>query len=246
MQQQMTFVLPYRQTFDREDFIVAPCNIDAVTWMDLQGCWSSHAFLVYGPKGCGKTHLSYMFSKIHIDAKDLTEDFYPTDPKIVVENIDETVNEKALFHLFNWTREQNIGLLMTARKIPNFQLPDLTSRILMIQKVPILPPDDDLIFGMLAKVFLERNIAVDANVLEYATHQTERSFEAVHALIDAADGLALSQNRRITIPIIKQTLADLRQKKQLLDTSAPEQYCADTEPSDFSNSSADEPTLFGW
>ena len=35
----MTFVLPYRQTFDREDFIVAPCNVEAVTWMDLQGCW---------------------------------------------------------------------------------------------------------------------------------------------------------------------------------------------------------------
>lgn len=246
MQQQMTFVLPYRQTFDREDFIVAPCNIDAVTWMDLQGCWSSHAFLIYGPKGCGKTHLSYMFSRTHIDAKDLSEDYYPTDSKIVVENIDETINEKALFHLFNWTREQNIGLLMTARQIPNFKLPDLASRILMIQKVPILPPDDDLIFGMLAKVFLERNIAVDANVLEYATHQTERSFEAVHALIDAADELALAQNRRITIPIIKQTLADLRQKKQLVDTREAEQQKSDMEASDSPSSSLDEPTLFGW
>lgn len=246
MQQQMTFVLPYRQTFDREDFIVAPCNVEAVTWMDLQGCWSSHAFLIYGPKGCGKTHLSYMFSRTHIDAKDLTEDFYPKDSKIVVENIDETTNEEALFHLFNWTRERNIGLLMTAREVPNFELPDLASRILMIQKVPILPPDDDLIFGMLAKVFLERNIAVDANVLEYATHQTERSFEAVHALVDAADKLSLSQNRRITIPIIKQTLADLRQKKASADAlkSTPEETT--NEASDFYESSSDEPTLFGW
>lgn len=246
MQQQMTLGLPYRQTFDREDFILAPCNIDAVTWMDLQGCWSSHAFLIYGPKGCGKTHLSYMFSRTHIDAKELTEDFYPKEPKIVVENIDETTNEKALFHLFNWTREQNIGLLMTAREIPNFELPDLASRILMIQKVPILPPDDDLIFGMLAKAFLERNIAVDANVLEYATHQTERSFEAVHALIDAADKLALSQNRRITIPIIKQTLSDLRQKNKEFDSPASSLDETTRETTEFSDASTDEPTLFGW
>ena len=112
MQQQMTLGLPYRQTFDREDFILAPCNIDAVTWMDLQGCWSSHAFLIYGPKGCGKTHLSYMFSRTHIDAKELTEDIKGylglaglEEVRVLVrydvENLSDETFDKALTSIFS-------------------------------------------------------------------------------------------------------------------------------------------------
>ena len=118
------------------------------------------------------------------------------------------------FHLFNWTKEQNIGLLMTASHIPQFALPDLSSRIMMCPKVPILPPDDELIYAVLSKAFSERSIAVDASVLEYATKYTERTFEAVQSLIDMADTLSLSQNRRITIPIVKQVLADLQAKRR--------------------------------
>lgn len=210
---QLTLGLPYRVTFDREDFIVAPCNVDAVTWVDLYPYWSAHALLIYGSAGCGKTHLSYMFARPHIDAKDLDRfaELIPADARrVVVENIDETIDEQALFHVFNWTREQNIGLLMTARTIPMFKLPDLASRMALVQKIGILPPDDELIYAVLGKAFDERGILVDSSVLEYAVRQTERSFPALHALIDGADKLSLEQNRRITIPIIKQVLSRLK------------------------------------
>lgn len=207
---QLILGLPYRSAFGREDFVLAPCNRMAVQWIDWYQKWGSHASIVYGAKGCGKTHLSHIFSDTHINASDLTDDFYPTVKRLVVENIEQTTNEKALFHLFNWTKEQNIGLLMTARYLPQFKLPDLSSRIAMIPKVEILPPDDDLIYAVFSKAFSDREIIVDGVVLEYATRYTERTFEAVHALIDLADTLSLSQNRRITIPIIKQALSELK------------------------------------
>ena len=207
---QLTLDLPYRQTFDRQGFVVSPCNSMAVLWIDRYPNWGAHALLVYGPKGCGKTHLSHMFASKHLEAADLPETGWPEADRLVVENIDRLTNEKALFHLFNWTKEQNIGLLMTATEIPQFKLPDLSSRIMMCPKVPILPPDDELIYAVLSKAFSDRGIAVDSSVLEYATRYTERTFEAVQALIDMADTFALSQNRRITIPIVKQVLADLR------------------------------------
>ncbi|MBO7257656.1 MAG: hypothetical protein J6V11_01810 [Alphaproteobacteria bacterium] len=210
---QLILDLPYRQTFDRQGFVVSPCNSMAVLWIDRYPNWGSHALLIYGPKGCGKTHLSHMFATQHLDATELSEHEWPEADKLVVENIDKLTNERALFHLFNWTKEQNIGLLMTANHIPQFHLPDLSSRIMMCPKVPILPPDDELIYAVLSKAFSERSIAVDASVLEYATKYTERTFEAVQSLIDMADTLSLSQNRRITIPIVKQVLADLQAKR---------------------------------
>jgi chromosomal replication initiation ATPase DnaA len=182
----------------------------AVLWIDRYPNWGSHALLVHGPKGCGKTHLSHMFAKEHLNAEELSEDLWPKTERLVVENIDRLTNERALCHLFNWTKEQKIGLLMTSNHVPQFRLPDLSSRIMMCPKVPILPPDDELIYAVLSKAFSDRGIAVDATVLEYATRYTERTFEAVQALIDMSDKLSLSQNRRITIPIIKQVLADLR------------------------------------
>lgn len=213
---QLTLGLPYRSTFDREDFIVAPCNADAVTWLDLYPHWSAHALLIHGPAGCGKTHLSHIFTRNHISARDLhhfDDSIHPNTPRLVVEHIDETTDETELFHLFNWTCEQGIGLLMTARRVPTFHLPDLASRMALVQKIEILPPDDELIYAVLGKAFAERNILVDTAVLEYAVRQTERSFPAIQALINGADNLSLEQNRRITIPIIKQVLADLKQKK---------------------------------
>lgn len=221
---QLILDLPYRQTFDRQGFVVSPCNSMAVLWIDRYPKWGSHALLVYGPKGCGKTHLSHMFADTHLDASDLPENDWPESKKLVVENLDQLTNERALFHLFNWTKEKNIGLLMTSNSIPQFKLPDLASRIMMCPKVPILPPDDELIYAVLSKAFADRSITVDASVLEYATRYTERTFEAVQALIDMADTLALSQNRRITIPIVKQVLADLqamRHQRDMIDTDEP-------------------------
>ena len=189
----------------------------AVLWIDRYPNWGSHALLVYGPKGCGKTHLSHMFAERHLDAATLSENEWPEVDRLVVENIDKLTNERALFHLFNWTKEQNIGLLMTASHIPQFDLPDLASRIMMCPKVPIVPPDDELIHAVLSKAFSDRSIMVDTSVLEYATRYTERTFEAVQALIDMADTLSLSQNRRITIPIVKQVLADLQAARRQRD-----------------------------
>lgn len=224
---QLTLDLSYRQTFDRQGFVVSPCNSMAVLWIDRYPNWGSHALLVHGPKGCGKTHLSHMFATQHLNAEELSETEWPEIDRLVVENIDRLTNEKALFHLFNWTKERNIGLLMTATHIPQFDLPDLSSRIMMCPKVPILPPDDELIYAVLNKAFTDRGIVVDTSVLEYATRYTERTFEAVQALIDMADTLSLSQSRRITIPIIKHVLADLQ--------AARRQYA---------ENDLDEPTLF--
>ena len=61
----MTAQLPlefgHRPALTGEDFLVAPCNADAVAWLDRWPDWPAPALVVHGPRGCGKTHLALVF-----------------------------------------------------------------------------------------------------------------------------------------------------------------------------------------
>ena len=42
----------------KEDFMVAACNHEAFALVDSWPAWPFFAICVYGPEGCGKTHLA--------------------------------------------------------------------------------------------------------------------------------------------------------------------------------------------
>ena len=135
----------------------------------------------------------------------------PKTPKIVVENLEGLQNEKALFHLFNRINEMGGGLLMTAQKVPHFQLPDLQSRIGMTPKAEIKMPDDDTIMSVCAKMFSDKQAIVEPAVLMYIVTRVPRSFDAVRKVVNAADELSLAQGRRITIYLVKEAIEKLTQ-----------------------------------
>ena len=206
MTEQLALDLPVRPAFGRSNFWVAPCNQEAIAWIDRYPNWPMHALLIYGEAGSGKTHLAAIFSEERIEAGDLTEDFIPSGQKIVVENLEKLQNEKALFHIFNRVREMGGGLLMTAQKVPHFQLPDLQSRIGMTPKAEIQMPDEQTIMSVCAKMFSDRQAIVEPMVLTYIATHAPRSFESVRKIVNTADELSLAQGRRITIYLIKEAI----------------------------------------
>lgn len=209
MTEQLVLDLPVRPAFGRDNFWVASCNQEAIAWIDKYPDWPMHALLIYGEAGSGKTHLAAIFAEKRIEAEELTEDFVPTENKIVVENLEKLRNEKALFHLFNRVNEMGGGLLMTARKVPHFNLPDLQSRIGMTPKAEIQMPDEQTIISVCAKMFSDKQALVEPAVLSYiATHAT-RSFDAVRQIVDIANELSLSKGRPITIYVIKEAIEKL-------------------------------------
>lgn len=213
---QLALTLPVRHAFGRADFCVSACNAEAVHWVDRWPDWPFHVLLIYGDSGCGKTHLGHIFSDFHIEAADLVEADFETFPqKIVVENVSANTNETALFHLYNFALETGRSVILTARSVPVFQLPDLQSRMQALLKVPIKAPDDELLFALLMKGFLERQMLVSADVLEYIVKNTERSFAAVQSFLEAADQLSLAQKRKITVPVAKDILEAGRRMKKL-------------------------------
>lgn len=211
MTEQLALEFPSRQAYGRENFWVASCNQEAISWIDNYPDWPMHALLIYGEEGSGKTHLASIFSEERIEAKDLTEDFIPQSQKVVVENLEELQDEKALFHLFNRMQEKQGGLLMTARKIPQFALPDLQSRIGMTPKAEIQMPDDKTIMSVCAKMFTDKQAVVEPVVLMYIATRVSRSFAAVQKVVNMTDELSLAKGRRITIYLVKEAIEKLAQ-----------------------------------
>ncbi len=207
---QLPLALSYRKAFGREDFIVAPCNQEAVSWIDKWPNWPVPVALIYGSKGSGKTHLASIFSEYKIEARDLTDDFMPYfQKKIVVENLEQLASEEALFHLFNFVRDLGGYLLLTAEKVPEFHLNDLKTRIQSVPKAVIGLPDEGFIKNVLGQAFAERQIVVEESVLTFAVSHMPRSFGAIQNLIQKADALSLASGRKITIPVIKETLSQM-------------------------------------
>ncbi|HKO06210.1 MAG TPA: DNA replication protein, partial [Alphaproteobacteria bacterium] len=70
---QLTLDLGHRAAYGREDFLVAPSNAEAVLWLDRWPAWPAPALTLYGPAGCGKSHLAQVWRK-HSDALELARD----------------------------------------------------------------------------------------------------------------------------------------------------------------------------
>lgn len=208
MPEQLAFSLTYRPAFGRNDFLVAPCNQEAVTWIDKYPNWSSNALVICGERGSGKSHLASIFSQVQIDACALTVDcaLSETATKIVIEDIEFLRDENALFHLYNNLTARNGALLMTSTQIPIFRLKDLQSRFNSVPKVFISMPDEELLGAVLTKAFYDKHLLIDLKVIDYALTRIPRSFEAVQRLIDEADTLSLQRKQRITIPLMRQVI----------------------------------------
>jgi len=208
---QLAFALPLRlSAFGREDFLVTECNKEAATYLDSSERWAFPFVLIYGDKGCGKTHLAHTFSDTILDAAHLTEnDIVQLPARCVVEHVDQTASEPILFHLYNHALENKKKVVFTARRLPEFVMPELQTRFNAIPQIKINPPDDLLMSAVLCKLFGDRQVKVEADVIAYLLKHLKRTFEEMERVVELSDRLSLAQKRPITIPLIKEALEQL-------------------------------------
>ena len=63
MAEQLLFDLPSRVAFERDAFLVAASNAEAVALIDSVADWAPPVQWIYGPAGCGKTHLAAVLAQ---------------------------------------------------------------------------------------------------------------------------------------------------------------------------------------
>ncbi len=210
---QFPFDFGHQPGFAAVDFLAAGNNAEAHDWILRWPAWPSFALGLWGPAGCGKSHLAHIYcersSGVLLPADALSKDDVPIladYPAVVVENADQGVDEAALFHLFNLLRESGHFLLLTGRDAParwRIALPDLRSRLSAIPVAAIRPPDDDLLEALLVKLFADRQLRVGPDVLSFLLARMERSFAAARALVCAIDDAALAQRREISVSLAR-------------------------------------------
>lgn len=214
---QLAFDLGHRPAFGREDFLVADGSREAVEWIDRWPNWPGHALALYGPTGCGKTHLAHVFAlRSHaslVAANTLQENavakLAEDNAALVVEDGEGVRDARALLHLFNMMKERGGFLLLTGREPParwGFTLADLTSRLATVPAVRIAPPDDALMEAVLVKLFSDRQLAIDPDVVGYLVRRIDRSFAAARDIVAKADTAALAGKRAVTVPLMREIL----------------------------------------
>ena len=217
--QQLPLDLGHRPAFGREDFLVAGSNAAAVAWIDRWPDWPATALVVHGPPGSGKTHLATVW-QARSGAAPLPErgatDTGPDSRRAwILDGADEPADDAALLHTHDRLAGAGGHLLVTARIPParwRGRLPDLTSRFAASPTVAIGAPDEPLLAAVLVKLFADRQLPVGAEILSYLTARMERSFDAARRIVAAADAAALAHRRAVSVPLLRQVLAEIGAK----------------------------------
>jgi chromosomal replication initiation ATPase DnaA len=206
---QLVLALEHAESFAREDFLAGPSNAAALALIDRWPDWPDRVMALIGPEGSGKTHLASIWAQAAgarvLAAKLLTDIDLPAafaTGALVVEDLAFAgLDERALFHLINFAREQAAFVLITSR-LPLSTFPvairDLASRLRAVPVVSLAPPDDALLRSLIVKLAADRQLSIDEALVAYLAKRIERSFVAARAAVARLDQEAMRRHRPVT------------------------------------------------
>ena len=207
---QLVLNLHHRPAMEREDFLVSPANAEAVGWVDRWPDWPGSSIVIVGPAGSGKSHLGHVWRKrSHATFFGPDTASAQAPENVFVDDVDSQNRDPVIFHLYNAVSRSGGYALLTTRTPParwTGRLPDLTSRLAAVPTVHIRPPDEALISAMIVKMFADRQLDVETEVIDYMVARMERSFETARELVAELDQVSLAGRRRITVPLVRAVL----------------------------------------
>lgn len=213
--QQVPIPFPVPSAMGRHDFIVSDCNREALGWVERWPDWGTHALYLYGPSGCGRTHLAHIWAK-QAEAEWLDASHIPDYLDsgragcVVLEDMDrwfgDTTAEEHIFHLYNHLKLQGGALLMSGDKpltMALFKVADVASRLRSAPQIAIHTPDEALLRTLMIKLFTDRQMRIDAAVIDYALPRIERSFACVRELVTMLDTRSIAEKKPINIGMLR-------------------------------------------
>jgi chromosomal replication initiation ATPase DnaA len=216
MRQMTLKFLPMRR-LAAADFLHAPCNAAARTWLDRTRDWPNRRLALWGEGGNGKTHLMHIWAE-RAGAVLLTGPSLhglPELPKcggVALDDAEATEDEAALLHLLNAAGEAELPVLMAGRAPPSrwtTRLPDLASRLRAVSAVEIGAPDDELLRALLVRLFKERQLVVSESVHEWLLVRLPRTPAALREAVERLDEAALASGAAVTRALAASALADM-------------------------------------
>jgi chromosomal replication initiation ATPase DnaA len=206
MSNQLAFDWPTGVALGPDDFFVSEANAQAFAMLGTPETWPERKLALIGPTGSGKSHLARVFQSqndaVLFKATTIGADFRTDAKTVIIEDIEglPSIAEEAAFHLHNNLRNARGTLLLTSHVPPSrwpIALPDLASRMQATTVVQITNPDDALLSALMMKLFADRQINPQPQLVQYLTTRIERSYAAAAEIVSRLDTAALAQGRKI-------------------------------------------------
>ncbi len=219
MSEQLIFNFPFKKNYLQQDFYVSENNFSAFKLIESWPKWPSRLVNIFGPTGCGKTHLiNILKSKIQsmlilakdVNAETLTQ--YKIKECLIIDDFDNNIKENILYSIINLAFQDNKYLIISSKvSLKKFEtkLDDLKSRFQSFVEIGINLPTDDMIRVILTKNFSDKQIQISEKNIEYILKNIERSYEKINSFSSSIDGLSLAKARPINLQLIKKVLNEL-------------------------------------
>lgn len=189
------------------------------------------ALYVAGPAGTGKTHLAIALcaqaeqlgrSAVYLPLRSLAgrvraaAEALQGHDLVAVDGLDAIAGDRddevALFDLHNRLHDAGRSVFYTADQPPEalaLTLPDLRSRLAQSVRVALAPLDDTGRHTLLRLRAERRGLQVDAATIDWLLRRVDRDLPALTALLDRLDRASLASQRRLTVPFVRQVLAEV-------------------------------------
>ena len=220
MSEQLIFNFPFRKNYLKQDFYVSSNNFNAFKLIESWPKWPSRLVNIFGPKGCGKTHLiNILQTKIQsllILSKNVSSDIlveYKTKECLIIDDYNNNIDEKTLYSVINQSYQDNKYLIISSpTSIKKFktELVDLGSRFSSFIDIGIDLPTDDLLRVILTKHFSDKQIQISEKNIEYILKNIERSYEKINNFSNSIDSLSLTKAQPVKLQLIKKVLNEIR------------------------------------
>ena len=213
---QLIFNFPFTTNYFEEDFFVSSSNFEAYKLIETWPKWPSRNINIYGPTGCGKSHLANILKKkinsFFINASDISNNslaLIKLKECLIIDNFENNIEENLLYTIINQTNQSNQYVIINSdQPISSLEikLKDLKSRLNSFSKITIDLPTDDLIKVVLTKNFSDKQIQIDNKLIDFILKHINRSYEDIFNFIKKIDELSLSTGKSININLIKKVL----------------------------------------
>ena len=208
----------YDKNFKNDDFLISKSNVQVMNVLDKWPKWERNFLNISGEKYSGKSHIVSIFLKkfkgIVIESKKIKDNDIKQIKiyqNVIIEDVDNTIDEKLLYSILNLIEQDNKYLIITSNKPIvniNFQLKDLKSRFKNFLLQHIEKPDDELVFGLILKNLSDRQIILDKKLVNYIIRRIDRSYGKIFDFIYKIDEISLKKKKSIDFKLIKDALGE--------------------------------------
>ena len=227
---QLIFPFQINQKASFDSFFCTPDNQNLMTRLaDIVISQDANELIIYGEKGSGKSFIMQAICN-ELSSSEKQFAFIPMKKALnmgveIFQNLDslDTVCiddlqlilanqewETALFNLINECQQSNCSLILSLGSTQSVEesivLPDLLSRIKRMEFIVLHAVQDEFFSQAIVFVAQQLEIKIGNAELEFLLKHQTRIFSLLVENIITLDKQAASLKRKITIPLIKETL----------------------------------------